>query len=263
MNDRTAQLANRTTVAAIAAGLLLSASVAAELIHPVERDGQVINLPLSLGYVVLYGAGAICLTVALRSLDMLHRAAGRPLSRGGSAGVRTALAGSAMQILFSATAAVIETTTRESPDAAFVFFGVGFLLLIIGSVLLALGLRRAGLLGSAWAFPLAGAAGGILAILVEADPFHDIGLLAFFSAWVGVGLAVAGRSPLPGGRVPITASPVVRGGRRGTMSGKHALSAVVFFAAALVVAPAALAGPTADDFVQQKLAAQHGPPSRG
>ena len=208
MNDRTSQLANRTTVAAIAAGLLLSTSVAAELIHPVERDGQVINLPLSVGYIVLYGAGAISLTVALQSLHMLHRAAGRPLSRRGRAGVRTALAGSALQILFSATAAVITTTTRESPDAAFVFFGVGFLLLITGSVLLALGLRRAGLLGSAWAFAMVAALGGILAILVEADPFHDIGLFVFFTAWVGVGLAAAGRSPLPGGRGPITASPV-------------------------------------------------------
>jgi hypothetical protein len=208
MNDRTSQLASRTKLAAIAAGLLLSGSVAAELIHPVESDGEVVNLPLSLGYLVLYGAGAICLTVALQSLHTLHRAAGRPLSRWGRAGIRTALAGSAMQIVFSAAAAVITTTTRESPDAAFVFFGVGFLLLIIGSVLLAVGLRRAGLLGSAWAFPLVAALGGILAILVEGDPFHDTGLFVFFTAWVGVGLAAARRSPPSGGRGPITASPV-------------------------------------------------------
>jgi hypothetical protein len=42
------------------------------------------------------------------------------------------------------------------------------------------------------------------------------------------------------------------------MRGKRALGAVVFFAAALVAAPAALAAPTADDFVQHKLAARHG-----
>jgi len=195
MNARTSQLARRTRLAAIAAGLLLSASVAAELVHSVESDGQVLNLPLMLGYIVLYGAGAISLTVALLSLHQLHRATGRPLSRGGRAGIRTALAGSALQVVFSAVAAVTTTITRESPDAAFVFFALGFLLLVIGGVLLAVGLRRAGLVGSAWVFPLVAAVGGIVTILAEADPFHDIGLFVFFSAWIGVGLSVAGRKP--------------------------------------------------------------------
>jgi hypothetical protein len=57
------------------------------------------------------------------------------------------------------------------------------------------GLRRAGLVGSAWVFPLVAAVGGIVTILAEADPFHDIGLFVFFSAWIGVGLSVAGRKP--------------------------------------------------------------------
>lgn len=71
-------------------------------------------------------------------------------------------------------------------------FGVGFLLLIVGSLLLAAALRRAGLVGAAWAFPMISAAGGVLAIAAVADPYHDVGLFVFFSAWVALGLAMAG-----------------------------------------------------------------------
>jgi hypothetical protein len=191
MVDRTSSLARRTGVAGIAAGVFLSVSVAAEIVHSVERDDKVVNLPLSLVYVILYGLGAVFLTVALFSLRELHDAAGRPLSRVGRVGFRAVLGGSALQVLFAIVAAVEEAVTRESPDAAFLLFGVGFLLLIVGSVLLALGLRRAGLLGSAWAFPLVAGGGGLLAIVAGPDPYHDIGLFIFFSAWVALGLAVA------------------------------------------------------------------------
>ncbi len=161
-----------------------------------------VDLPLSLAYIGVYGAGAIALTVTLPSLRELHRTAGGSLSRAGRAGFATALAGSALQVAFAAVATVLEAVTSRSPDAAFALFGIGFLLLIAGSVMLALALRRTGLVGSAWAFPLIAAAGGLLANVAVADPYHDIGLFAFFSGWLALGLRLAGRrTPLRRGAV--------------------------------------------------------------
>jgi hypothetical protein len=203
MNDQTATLRRRTAIAGIAAGLLLSVSVAAELAHPVERAGRVVDLPLSIAYLLLYGAGATALAVALLSLRRLHRSCGRPLTRAGRAGYRTALAGSALQVVFAAVAIVLEAVTRKSPDAAFAFFGIGFLLLIAGNVMLALALRRSGLVGGSWALPLIAAAGGVVAIVAAADPYHDIGLFVFFSSWLGLGLRAMPRWPRSPGAASI------------------------------------------------------------
>jgi hypothetical protein len=66
-------------------------------------------------------------------------------------------------------------------------FGLGFLLLFVGHLLIAPGLRDT--LGRAWVLPLIGAAGVLVAITVE-DGVHDIGLFVFEGAWVALGVAL-------------------------------------------------------------------------
>jgi hypothetical protein len=55
-------------------------------------------------------------------------------------------------------------------------------------VLIATGLR--GALGRAWVLPLVGAAGILVAITLDIDPIHDIGLFVFEGAWVALGIAL-------------------------------------------------------------------------
>ena len=70
----------------------------------------------------------------------------------------------------------------------FVLFGLGFLLLFVGHLLIAPGLRDS--LGRAWILPLIGAAGILVAITLDVDPIHDIGLFVFEGTWVALGLAL-------------------------------------------------------------------------
>ena len=55
-------------------------------------------------------------------------------------------------------------------------------------MLIATGLRDA--LGRAWILPLVGAAGILVAITLNIDPIHDIGLFVFEGAWVALGIAL-------------------------------------------------------------------------
>jgi len=88
-------------------------------------------------------------------------------------------------------------------DASFVLFGLGFLLLVVGGVLLGVGVWRARVVPSG-ATPLwVGAAAALVAIVVFTDPWHDIGLFVFAGAWsaLGVTLLTARRCP-PNARIP-------------------------------------------------------------
>jgi hypothetical protein len=69
-----------------------------------------------------------------------------------------------------------------------VLFALGFVLLFVGHLAIAPGLRDA--LGRAWMLPLAGAAGILVAITLDVDPVHDIGLFVFEGAWVALGLTL-------------------------------------------------------------------------
>src|SRR5213083_1530784 len=61
----------RTGASAIAAGLLLFASVFAEVLVSVERDGRITNLPLASLYIASFVAGTAALIVALNGLRLL------------------------------------------------------------------------------------------------------------------------------------------------------------------------------------------------
>jgi hypothetical protein len=73
----------------------------------------------------------------------------------------------------------------------FILFALGFLLLLVGQLLLARDLRHA--LGMAWVLPLAAVVGLIAALAGGENPIHDIGLFVFEGAWVALGLALLRR----------------------------------------------------------------------
>jgi hypothetical protein len=175
----------RTGTAAVAAGLLLSASVAAELVRPVQRsDGSVTDLPGFLGYVALWTLGAAALVVAIHGLGTDSRA--------GAIGRGLALAGAGLLTAFGAVGLITAAVGGAPAEESFLLFAVGLLLLVLGAVPFTLGLGSR--LGGWRTAVLAAGAGGAVALLAEADPWHDLGLFVFDAAWIVVGLHLVART---------------------------------------------------------------------
>lgn len=170
----------RTGIAAMSAGTLFSAWIAAGLARDVQDDGgKIVDLPLYTAGVVIYGAGMLALAVAFLGLGAL------PLPGVGRAGAWTGLVGALLHTLFSTQLVVWAVRTREQPET-FALFGLGFLLLVAGQLLLAVALRRTGSLGLAWALSLLAAAGAVLA-MVTVGLYHELGFLIFGAAWIALG----------------------------------------------------------------------------
>ena len=189
----------RTGGAAVAGGLLLAASVGAELVHPVQDpDGSVVSPALFAGYLGLWTLGAAALLVAQLGL---RRTAGLPGV--GRAGAVVSLAGTGLLLVFGLVVVASALTTGAPLEASFLAFALGLLLVAVGSVLLGLGLRRSGAVGGWWAaLPVAGA-GALVALLVEQG--HDAGMFVLFAAWVLLGVGCMQRSARPAHRI---AAPV-------------------------------------------------------
>src|SRR6266498_2434496 len=177
---------SRTGVAAILAGVLIFAGQAGELAFGPLSDAQ---KPVA---VTLTGLGIAALVVAIWRLGSLVT------TRIGRIGWRVTVAGVAFLGLFAVQALITVAVTGDIPGN-FVLFAIGFLLLFVGHLLIAPGLRDA--LGRAWVLPLVGAAGILVAITLDIDPIHDIGLFVFEGAWVALGVALLRAS---GDRTPET-----------------------------------------------------------
>jgi hypothetical protein len=148
--------------AAVAGGLLLAGSVAAELVHPVQApDGAVLQSALFAGYLLLWIAGAALL---VRAGAGLPTRVGRGLAMAGA-------------LLLTAFAVVVLVTglAGRPLEASFVTFAVGLLLSAAGAL-------TAGVAGRRPLLVVAGA-GALVALMAPADPWHDLGLLAFCLAW--------------------------------------------------------------------------------
>lgn len=166
---------SRTGVIAILAGLLIFAGQAGELVvgSPSDLVGAV--------FVALVGLGVAALVVAIWRLRRLVS------TRVGRIGGRVCVAGAVFLGLFAVQALVTVALTGDIPGN-FALFGLGFVLLFVGHVLIAPGLRDA--LGRAWMLLLVGAVGIVVAITLDVDPIHDIGLFVFEGAWVALGGAL-------------------------------------------------------------------------
>ncbi|MBA2769480.1 MAG: hypothetical protein H0U35_10195 [Sporichthyaceae bacterium] len=187
--------------AALAVGPLLILSTGVELVHRVQApDGTVVEPVVFALLIALWGIGMLCVGVAALDARGLHREAAAPLARAGRIGVRLVVAGSALQVLFAAVVAVSAAAAGKPVEASFVLFGLGFLLLVVGGVLLGVGVWRARVVPSG-ATPLwVGAAAALVAIVVFTDPWHDIGLFVFAGAWSALGVTLLTRASVPAER---------------------------------------------------------------
>jgi hypothetical protein len=169
--------------AAVAAGLLLGVSVAAELVHPVQRtDGTLTEPFLFAAYLAVWTVGAAAL---VRALVLL-----RPPGGAGRVGAVVSLAGAVLLLAFGLVVVGSALVTGQPYEASFLAFALGLLLSAIGAVLLALGLRRSGAIGGWWrALPVV-ALGLFVALLAPGDPWHDLGLFLAFGAWAALGLGL-------------------------------------------------------------------------
>jgi hypothetical protein len=163
---------SRTGVAAILAGGLYFAGQAGQLAF-----GNALN-PL---WVALVALGIAAFVVAIWCLGGLVK------TRTGRIGWRVCVAGVGLLGLFAVQAVITFALTGDIPGD-FILFGLGFLLLFVGQILIATGLR--GALRRAWILPLVGAAGILVAITLNVDPIHDVGLFVFEGAWVALGIAL-------------------------------------------------------------------------
>jgi hypothetical protein len=189
----------RTGGAAVAGGLLLAASVGAELVHPVQDpDGSVVSPAAFAVYLGLWILGAVALLVAQLGL---RRTPGLPTV--GLAGAAVNLIGTGLLLVFGLVVVASALATGAPWEASFLAFAIGLLLLAVGSALLGVGLRRSGAVGGWWTPLPVAAAGALVALLVEQG--HDAGLFVLFLGWALLGAAWTQPGRRPADRV---ATPV-------------------------------------------------------
>jgi hypothetical protein len=137
-------------------------------------------------------AGTVCMAVAVRGLRRVY-APGAPRPR--RIGLALMLAGALLHVAFIAIHAATGAITGTPLEASFLLFALGFLCLFVGGAMTAASLRRHD--RSMAAAVGVGALCGLLAILVDVDPWHDVALLASYASWVAVGALLLKGSALP------------------------------------------------------------------
>jgi hypothetical protein len=178
----------RTGFAAVAAGVLLFLSVAAELVHPVQAsDGTVLELGLLVAYIAAWVLGAGSLLVGVLGIGRPGPDGTSTLRRGGRIGRRASITGAGLLLAFGVVFLVGLLVTGKPVEASFVLFGLGLLALAAGQIMLGFGLRRSDALGPWWLALVVAGVGALVAVLVFTAPWHDLGLLTFDAAWVALG----------------------------------------------------------------------------
>ncbi len=187
-------LLRRTGAAATAAGVLMLVSVAAELLWNVQRpDGSVVDPVGFAAYLGVFTVGAAGLAVAVHGLrDVVPTGSGRT-------GRVLTTAGAALLATCTLLLLLTGLATGQPLEAAFLLFLLGFVLLVLGAVPLALGLRRSTAVGPWWTAVLVAGAGGLVAMTTQ-SPVHEVGLFTFDAAWAALGLGLLSlRRRTPGG----------------------------------------------------------------
>src|SRR5438094_4204222 len=111
ISTRRGPTVQRTGTSAIAAGLLLFASVFAEYLFSAEHDGKITNVPVLSLYIAGFVAGTAALIVALNGLRVLPAHAS--LRRAGRVGFWTAIGGGIFLLLFAMQALVHTPAARD------------------------------------------------------------------------------------------------------------------------------------------------------
>jgi hypothetical protein len=174
---------------AVAAGVLLMVSTGVELVHGVQApSGRVVEPVTYAALVAMWGLAMVGVARTFLFFRALHTGADVGLTRAGRVGVRSGVLGAVLQVAFALVSLITAAATGSPWEGAFLFFGLGFLALIVGGIALGFGLRRSGVLRTA-AVPLwSGSAAAVLAIVIGVDPWHDIALFGYYASWIAVGL---------------------------------------------------------------------------
>lgn len=183
-----------TGIAGVAAGTLLFVSVFAEIVRPVQRpDGSVTAPGLFAAYLTVWTLGAVALVVALSRLRHWP-----DLPRAARVGRRTSVAGAVLLVGFGVAVAATSLVGGSPWEPSFVLFGLGLLLTVVGHASLGVGLRRREHLRPESGLLVLAAGGALVAVLVFADPWHDLGLAVFDAAWVALGARLLGAARASG-----------------------------------------------------------------
>jgi hypothetical protein len=186
----TSRSLRRAGTAAVVGGLLFTLSVGAELLRDTSTEEGTTNLPLAMGYVLAWGGAFIALTASLVSMRAAGRGSASLLRRPGRLGLIVAIVGAVAHIAFAGQVMASVMSTGTVPDV-FALWALGFLLLLVGQVLMGLGMRAA-FPPYAWLFPVVSAGG----IVLSMTALHHVGLFLFAGGWVGLGAVLLGRLPV-------------------------------------------------------------------
>lgn len=179
-------LTRRTGMQAVLGGVLLAASVGAELIHPVQTpDGTTTEPLLHTLYLAAWLAGSLLLALAALGLGSILRGDGA--RRSATIGMWLSVAGAACFALYT-IGGLAGVMTGSYFEGAFVLFLLAFPLLIVGNVTMAVAARSSSAPRGTWLLLGLAAIGLVVALLAEADPFHDIGFFVFFCSWIVLGI---------------------------------------------------------------------------
>jgi len=163
------------------AAALLAVPVTVETTWSAVDDLPAMHLLFAASQVIGWGLlGSLC-------HDLKGSASGG--SRARTVGAWLVLAACALQVAFGLTYGVSVALTGEPEEATFLLFALGFLALTIGGVTWGQSLLRSGANRLAGIALPSVAVLGLGAILVSADPRHDILLVGSYLTWILVGLA--------------------------------------------------------------------------
>lgn len=172
----------QTGRAAAASGVLMVVGVEGEwLFDPQADDGTVTNLPVFA--VLLLTATIGFATLFLAVIGLRAEAQTKPARTGALMSV----VGAGLLVLFGLTSLVTALLTGSPTEAAFIAFLLGMLLLAIGPIIWGLSLRRRSPARGVWQMLLLSGAAALAALALEADPWHDLGLVVMFLAWTALG----------------------------------------------------------------------------
>lgn len=182
----------QTGRAAAASGVLMVVGVQGEwLFDPQAADGTVTNLPVFAVLLLTATIGFATLFLAVIGL----RAQADP-TKPARTGALMSVVGAGLLVLFGLTSLVTALLTGSPAEAAFIAFLLGMLLLAVGPITWGLSQRRRSPARGVWQMLLLSGAAALAALALEADPWHDLGLVVMFLAWTALGALL-----LRGGRL--------------------------------------------------------------
>ena len=178
---------------AILAGLLWAVGVGTEIVLRPQRPDGSVAAPVLFTFVTAAGlAGSLFLVLAFRGLRASvlteGRASAARAGRAARAGSWCCVAGAVLLLVFAAASLVSGLAAGAVWEPSFLAFALGMLVLLGGQLALGLAVRRHDVgAGGMWPCLVLGSACIVVALVVPADPWHDLGLFGLFAAWVALG----------------------------------------------------------------------------